>query len=221
MGGGGNWEFEYYTNNRSNSFVKDGILYLQPTLTEDTIGVEAIKSGTMDIWGASPADLCTGNAFWGCKRDAAGSGNYLNPIQSARIRTAQSFAFTYGVVEVRAKLPKGDWIWPAIWLMPKYNEFGNWPASGEIDLAESRGNSLPCDIGNTQFGSTLHWGPSWQYDAFEKAHASYTSSNGSLADEFHIYKLLWNESTIKTYIDDKKVLDFSFDEDMFSKGGFA
>jgi len=45
MGGGGNWEFEYYTNNRTNSFVKEGVLHLQPTLTEDTIGPDALMHG--------------------------------------------------------------------------------------------------------------------------------------------------------------------------------
>jgi len=71
-------------------------------LTEDKIGLDAMKYGSMDIWGASPADLCTGNANWGCKRDASGSENYLNPIQSARLRSVNSFSFTYGTVEIRA-----------------------------------------------------------------------------------------------------------------------
>ena len=56
MSGGGNWEFEYYTNNRTNSFVKDGILHLQPSFTEDTIGETAFKTGTLNLWGGSPAD---------------------------------------------------------------------------------------------------------------------------------------------------------------------
>jgi len=42
MGGGGNWEFEMYTNNRTNSYTKDGILHLQPTLLEDNIGENAL-----------------------------------------------------------------------------------------------------------------------------------------------------------------------------------
>ena len=41
---------------------------------------------------------------------------------------------------LKAKLPKGDWLWPAIWMLPRYNEYGQWPASGEIDIMESRGN---------------------------------------------------------------------------------
>jgi len=61
MGGGGNWEFEYYTNNRTNSFVKDGVLHLQPTLTADTVGEDTVRHGSMDLWGGAPASLCTSN----------------------------------------------------------------------------------------------------------------------------------------------------------------
>ena len=49
----------------------------------DHYGEEFLSSGTLDIWGASPADQCTGNAFWGCSRTGTPT-NYLNPIQSAR-----------------------------------------------------------------------------------------------------------------------------------------
>lgn len=48
----GNWEFEYYHNNRSNSFVQDGVLYIKPTLTADRIGEANLKAGyTLDLWG--------------------------------------------------------------------------------------------------------------------------------------------------------------------------
>ena len=56
-------------------------------------------------------------SFYGCERVGDGS-NIINPVSSARLRTAHSFAFTYGKVEVRAKLPEGDWLWPAIWMLP-------------------------------------------------------------------------------------------------------
>lgn len=82
---------------------------------------------------------CTNPLSNGCER--VGSPQFvLNPVKSARIRTVNSFAFRYGRVEVKAKMPSGDWLWPAIWLMPKYNTYGVWPASGEIDMVESRGN---------------------------------------------------------------------------------
>ena len=50
LSGGGNWEFELYTNNRSNSYVKNGVLYIRPTLLEDDIGLDNLKNGfQMDI----------------------------------------------------------------------------------------------------------------------------------------------------------------------------
>ncbi|RKO86347.1 concanavalin A-like lectin/glucanase domain-containing protein, partial [Blyttiomyces helicus] len=167
LGGGGNFEFEWYTNNRSNSFVHEGVLYLQPTLTSENIGEANVEDGfTLDIWGNEPSYQCTGNAFSGCSR-SSGGGNIINPIQSAQIRTADSVNIKFGRVEVRAKLPKGDWIWPAIWLLPRHGAYGPWPASGEIDIMESRGNlNYPAEYGGgvNTMGSTLHWGPSYTYN---------------------------------------------------------
>ena len=97
------------------------------------------NGGMFDLWGGQPGDLCTSPGFYGCSRIANGA-NIINPVSSARIRTAQSFAFTYGRVEVDAKLPEGDWLWPAIWMLPLKQEYGLWPTSGEIDIMESRGN---------------------------------------------------------------------------------
>jgi beta-glucanase (GH16 family) len=193
MGGGGNWEFEWYVNNRTNSYVKNGVLYLKPTLTADCIGETTMRTGTVDIWGASAADMCTGNAFYGCSRSAAASGNVINPIRSARLRSAKSFAFQYGRIEINAKLPQGDWLWPAIWLLPKHNEYGNWPASGEIDIMESRGNGANYggEGGNDCFGSTLHWGTNWDQNRFFLTHKTYKHTE-SLGNAFHVYGLYWD-----------------------------
>ncbi len=129
LSGGGNWEFEYYTNNRTNSYVKNGILYIKPTLTNNTFTAPGfLNSGTIDLWGGEPADVCTSNAFYGCYRTGTGA-NALNSVQSARMRTVNSFSFNYGRVEVRAQLPSGDWLWPAIWMLPKHDGYGQWPAS--------------------------------------------------------------------------------------------
>jgi len=97
MGGGGNWEFEWYTNNRTNSFVRDGVLYLKPTMTADTIGEQQMTGVipyTMDIYGSQPGDLCTSEAWYGCFR-VSNTANILNPVQSARLRTADTLYFTY------------------------------------------------------------------------------------------------------------------------------
>ena len=62
---------------------------------------------------------------------------------SGRINTRGKKSIKYGKVEVRAKLPQGDWLWPAIWMLPEGNDtstaqgtgvYGAWPVSGEIDV---------------------------------------------------------------------------------------
>jgi len=181
LSGGGNWEFQVYDNSRINSYVKNSTLYLFPTLTEDRYGAGFVTKDTLDLNGGSPADECTNPAFYGCSR-TGNPGNPVNPTASARIRTLNSFSFKYGRVEVRAKMPTGDWLWPAIWLLPRHNQYGTWPASGEIDLVEARGNAkLMMDgvnIGVEQVASTMHWGPYFPHNAYNQTTWSKNSSPG-------------------------------------------
>jgi hypothetical protein len=65
-----------------------------------------INGGSMDLWAAG----CTSNGFYGCARGADGV-HIINPIQSALLRSVNSYSMKFGRVEVRARLPKGDWIW--------------------------------------------------------------------------------------------------------------
>ena len=214
---------QYYTNNRSNSFVRDGVLYLKPTLTTDLVGESSLMNAEINLWGSAPADQCTGNAFYGCQRAGGGGGNILNPIQSARIRTARSFSFKYGRVEIRAKLPKGDWIWPAIWMMPRWNAYGSWPASGEIDIMESRGNGPSYTGGGyNTYGSTLHWGPDYARNSYTKTHGEYELSGSNFADDWHIFGLKWDESGIYTYVDNEsnRVMSIPFTESFWDRGQF-
>jgi len=203
MSGGGNWEFQVYDNTRDNSFCQNGILNIFPTLTDDRYGVDFVRTGTLDLNGGSPADECTNPSFYGCSRAGAG-GNIINPTMSARLRTVNSFHFKYGRVEVRAKMPTGDWLWPAIWLLPRYNAYGTWPASGEIDLVEARGNARlmkgGVNIGAEQVGSTLHWGPYWPYNGFEKTGWNRNSAPGYNAG-FHTYGILWTPDSIEFTLD--------------------
>jgi len=224
MGGGGNWEFEWYANNRTNSFVDDGVLHLQPTLMADNIGYDELHTADINIWGGDVSNPCTSNAFYGCERNAPASGNVINPVQSSRLRSAGKFSFKYGKVEVKAQLPKGDWLWPAIWMLPVDSAYGGWPASGEIDIMESRGNDASCSVGgNNVFASTLHWGPAYDANGYEQTHEEYTHPT-SLADDFHIYGLIWTKDRIATYIDteDNIVLDVDTSTQGFwEKGGWT
>jgi beta-glucanase (GH16 family) len=73
----------------------------------------------------------------------------INPVRSARLTTKGKQTIRYGKVEVVAKLPVGDWLWPAIWMMPEDSVYGTWPQSGEIDIMESRGNSPQAILGRS------------------------------------------------------------------------
>jgi beta-glucanase (GH16 family) len=202
MGGGGNWEFQWYVNNRSNSFVENGVLYIRPTLTSDLIGEDKVMNGAnIDIW----PDGCNSPGFFGCQR-ASNGANIINPIRSALLRTIDSVAIKFGKIEVRARLPVGDYLWPAIWLLPKHNVYGGWPASGEIDIMESRGNGPSAAgvpfTGRDHFGSTLHWGKDFFGNRFPLTSKEYKNPRGLLSDDFHTYGLEWTSESIKTYIDD-------------------
>jgi Glycosyl hydrolases family 16 len=106
-----------------------------------------------------------------------------------------AFSFKFGRVEVNAKMPAGDWLWPAIWFMPKNSEYGTWPASGEIDLTETRGNrDLSINggqIGTQQTGATLHFGPKWPFDAWGAAHKTRNNPQG-YDRAFHKYQMEWS-----------------------------
>lgn len=69
---------------------------------------------------------------------------------------------------------------------------------------ESRGNEgYPKSAGGgpQSFGSTLHWGPDWTSNQYNKTHATYSLPSGTLADDFHVYGLYWDNKTLYTYID--------------------
>ncbi|WAR02687.1 BGBP-like protein, partial [Mya arenaria] len=168
-GGGGNWEFQVYTNNRTNSYVRDGKLFIKPLVSYTTLDTFLKNYNRTLIAGSQPGDVCTGNAFWGCRRDG-NPDHIINPIQSARLRSSRGFNFRYGKVEIRAKMPKGDWIWPAIWLLPLRNAYGKWPASGEIDIGNDQ------SIKNA--GSTLHFGSDFWHNKWPKAHGESISIDG-------------------------------------------
>ncbi|KAF9347558.1 hypothetical protein BGX26_000967 [Mortierella sp. AD094] len=220
--GGGNYEVQAYINNRTNTFVKDGIFYIRPTLTEYRIGAPALHDGgVLDMWGTDPGTQCTGNYDYGCYRVAGAGGNILNPVQSGLVRSVNSFKFRYGKVEVRAKMPKGKWIWPAIWMLPSNYHYGSWPASGEIDIVESRGNGPEYPGGGIdKVASTLHWGPSYEFNRFEMTHKEYALQDGkTFADDFPVFTLDWRPEGLKTFVDNNLVLDVPFNN-MFKKGKF-
>ncbi|XP_044766633.1 beta-1,3-glucan-binding protein-like [Coccinella septempunctata] len=130
---------------------------------------------------------------------------YFNPVQSARMTTAGRFAFTYGILETRAKLPAGDWLWPAIWLLAQNNNYGGYPHSGEIDLMESRGNknliAWTKNIGPEEVAATVHFGQN--YDLTDLS--SLAHNKPGFDNDFHLYKLTWTPDYIAFSVDGKEI----------------
>jgi len=109
---------------------------------------------------------------------------------SAKLQTKKKFAFTYGRVEVRAKLPSGRGPWPAIWMLGCDPGHPEWPACGEIDIMEHRGFEQ-----NKIFG-TLHY----PGRSGGNADGGYTMIPDATS-KFHIYSLVWSPSVLKFYVD--------------------
>lgn len=208
LAGGGNWEFQWYTNNRTNSYAVNGKLHIVPTLSADDFGEQFLRGGNLNLHGGGIADQCTNPAFYGCERQGT-QENVLNPVKSARLRTVNSFAFKYGTLEIRAKMPYGDWLWPAIWLMPRSDAYGTWPSSGEIDLIETRGNRnlwnpKGIHVGVEQMESTLHFGPRPGLNGYSYTNFKRNSQPG-FAEDFHTYKLIWTPQMMTFKVDDNTV----------------
>jgi hypothetical protein len=142
------------TDSNDNVFVENGTLIIKPTLQDEWF---ITHNNNMSLLGKG----CTGSAWTDCVATTnTTNGTIVNPVKSGRINTKLGANIKYGRVEVVAKLPAGDWLWPAIWMLPKDNVYGPWPRSGEIDIMESRGNSHKyAQGGNNIVSSTLHFGP--------------------------------------------------------------
>lgn len=128
-----------------------------------------------------------------------------NDYTSARMVTRNKKSFQYGRIDIRALLPEGQGIWPALWMLG--NNFGSagWPACGETDIMEMIGGS---GRENTVHG-TLHW----DFNGHKQAGGSYTLQSGTFSDKYHVFTLIWNNTSMKWYVDDVqfKVIDITPD----------
>lgn len=165
-----NQEKQYYTKQQlKNCQVKNGFL----TLT----GVKERVANTFYQFNTTDWRYKDSLAFY----------------SSASINTKSKFNFTYGRVEVKAKLPKGNGIWPAIWMLGVDKTVGGWLHIGEIDIMEFIGNE-PHHI----YG-TIHYA-----DSLTGKHASKGSRIvvKDLHSNFHVYAMEWDEKKIDIFFDD-------------------
>jgi beta-glucanase (GH16 family) len=135
---------------------------------------------------------------------------------STRMLTKDKFAFTYGKIEVSAKLPAGGGTWPAIWMLGSNITTAGWPACGEIDIMEHKGNEP-----NKIYGTVHH-----------PNHAGGNADGGTVMIQnettaFHKYALDWSPTVLRFYVDDQLFYSFNntnnlpFNHDFFVILNFA
>lgn len=192
-----------------NAVKKDTTIYV--TVYCDPTGQNIVWSDEFDgtslntnIWNYEKGNLGVNNEVEYYTSDAANisvkggylqitalnSPNYSNSgynYTSARINTYGKYSFTYGRVDVRAKIPGDPGTWPALWLLGNSINTGtSWPACGEIDMMEA-GTVWGADV----VGSSLHWGGDY----------SKTTKLSGSATDFHIYSMDWRADHISFYYD--------------------
>ncbi|XP_063234625.1 beta-1,3-glucan-binding protein 1-like [Bacillus rossius redtenbacheri] len=199
IAGSPEYEFVAYKRDAENSYTKNGILVIRPSLMADTLD---ITKGSLQLDGCSGLP---GSAE--CTKKAVG-WDILPPVVSARLRTKDSFSFLYGRVEVRAKLPSGDWIYPEVWLEPKEVSYGREYASGQVRLALSRGNrDLVLPGGTSGLGSRrLEAGCVMGLGGKVRKELGWWDKQSSgWCDDFHVYSLEWTPDHMLFSVDGQQV----------------
>ena len=124
---------------------------------------------------------------------------------SARIKSQNKFSFKHGQLKVRAKFPQSKGTWPAVWLMGANLDAVGWPNCGEIDLVEQNGQEKNKVLG------TVHW-----KNNADNTNAKFSDeiTAANIGADFKEYRLIWNEKTIKMYVESVKYFDINLNESL-------
>lgn len=136
------------------------------------------------------------------KESLNGFGYTSARIKSRKRDGSPLFHQKYGRFEFRAKLPTGQGVWPALWLLPQDDRYGVWASSGEIDILEARGQEPNKVLG------TLHYGSRWPLNT--ETSRDYVLPDGGTIADFHVYALEWEPGEMRWYVDDREFARQSF-----------
>ncbi len=130
----------------------------------------------------------------------------LNPAGSSytsgRITTQGKKEFTHCRVEIRAKLPEGKGLWPALWMLGANFSTAGWPGCGEIDILELLGDSP----------SVAHGAIHWYTNGHVSRTGQYAMYGGTFSQGFHIFSLVWTPNRLIWLVDNQQFLNFSRSE---------
>jgi beta-glucanase (GH16 family) len=182
--GGGNQERQCYTDRPVNVQVAGGLLHLKAR-EEPFTGPDL------------PPEIAGGS-----------NSKKTQSFTSGKIRTLGLSSWKYGKIEFRAKPPKGQGTWPAVWMMPSDNYYGSWPRSGEIDILEGVNLGTACEtcagnVGENRMISALHFGDYAPKNKFRDIRVT-LPSNALPSDDFHVWTLEWGKGLMRFYLDGRK-----------------
>lgn len=112
---------------------------------------------------------------------------------SSRIISKNKFDFRYGRVDIRAALPEGQGMWPALWMLGTNIDQVGWPACGEIDIMEK--------VGGTGNENDIHGTVHWQNAGSPANFGRSTSLSTNTTNQFHVYSIEWNSTSIRWMVD--------------------
>ena len=134
------------------------------------------------------ARILEGNLVITAERDGS-------QYKSSRLVTLGKQNFQYGRIDIRAALPQGQGMWPALWMIGSNFSTIGWPRCGEIDIMEMVGGA---GKENTVHG-TVHWsGLNGEFQNFGRA---YTKPSGSFHGQYHVFSIIWDENSIRWLVD--------------------
>ena len=154
-------------------------------------GIPGWGNNELQYYRQENIEVTGGYALIKAKQESFGGYTYT----SARAKTQGIQSFEKGRIDIRAALPYGQGIWPALWMLGDNISSVGWPACGEIDIMELVGGPN----GDNKTHGTVHWED-------QGAHADYGGSNtlgsGIFADEFHVFSIIWDNNQIVWLRDD-------------------
>lgn len=157
---------------------------------ETGTGQDGWGNNELQYYQPSNTTMQDGHLIITAKEESVGESNYT----SSRIISQNKFDFRYGRVDIRAALPEGKGLWPALWMLgSNFNTVG-WPACGEIDIMEKVGGS---GLENEIYG-TVHWQNAGEWANYGGS----TNLSTNTTNQFHVYSIVWDQSRISWYIDD-------------------
>ncbi len=172
---------------------------IDPECWTHEIGGHGWGNNELEYYTDRPTNSFTSSGYLVIEAKEEQIGN--NPFTSARMITAGKKEFQYGRIDIRAKLPKGRGIWPALWMLGRNFYDDGWPSCGEIDIMELVGHQPSIVYG------TAHYGANPAEHAFQGG-TSFLPGQ-SFSDEFHVYSIIWKENSIQWLRDGVQYYDLT------------